>query len=176
MKRILTILIIFGTLNLQATDFLKVSAGVEYDFQGGYNDRLANVDVEYLKDYESAYTYGLSFGLLRMSDYTTPADKNLKRYVIEGFNTLYLCVRNGVSVRPIDALYLEILTGPCYYQKAKTLISGNLQFDTSVGLGLRDPKTGSTIGIRVKHVSNAGIKKPNDGMNLYLISMGIYLD
>jgi hypothetical protein len=181
---ILQILLIFGTLNLQATeitkeaksDILKVNAGVEYDFQGGYNDRVANVDVEYMKNYESSFTYGASLGFLRMSNFTTPLDEQGKRYVIEGFNTLYACLRNGVSVRPVSAVYLELLTGPCYFQKAETLISGNLQFNTQVGLGFRDPRTGSTIGVHVRHFSNAGLKKPNDGINLYMISMGISFD
>ena len=168
----LTILSVWS-ITSEASDILKVNAGLEYDLQGTYNDRIVNLDIERLYKYESNFTYGYSIGFLRMSNFNTEVDEKLQRYRIEGFHTLYSCLRKGVSVRPFSMIYLEMLTGPCYFQRAETLISGSLQFNTQAGVGFRDTKTGSTIGIIIRHFSNAGLKKPNDGINLYMLSMGI---
>ncbi len=175
MARLIFLLLVIS-FSAQAEDQLKISGGVEYGFNDTYDDRLINVDVSYLKNYDSNFTYGYSVGFYRMSKFTTPRDEQGKRYVIDGYHSLYACARAGVSVRPLSFIYAEAITGPCYFDKAKVLLSGNLQFNTEFGYGLRDPKTGSTIGIIIRHFSNAGISKPNVGANLYMISMGIALD
>lgn len=47
------------------------------------------------------------------------------------------------------------------------------QFGSLIGFGLGFGKHGQyELGYRFQHISNAGIKKPNDGLNLHLLRFG----
>lgn len=174
MKYLIAILLM--TVSAQAENILKISGGIEYKIDGKYDDRLANVDVAYLKNYNKAFTYGISGGVFRMNDYWIKNDAGVDLYKASGFSTLYVCGRGGVSIKPASFMYLDFMTGPCWFDKAHILISGHIQFNTEVSYGLRDPNTGSTVGITVRHFSNAGMEQPNFGANLYMFTMGIALD
>ena len=51
-----------------------------------------------------------------------------------------------------------------------------LQFGSHVGMGLRlgAPRQAS-VGVALQHLSNAGIKQPNGGINFYLLTIGVEL-
>jgi hypothetical protein len=48
-----------------------------------------------------------------------------------------------------------------------------LQFGSHVGAGLAFDK--ASIGVALQHISNAGIKKPNGGINFYLLTVSVPL-
>lgn len=71
----------------------------------------------------------------------------------------------GDSVRP----YLEVGIGVAAFESTK--VEGNelgssFQFEDRLGAGLRFAG-GHEVGLRAIHYSNAGIKKPNDGIETY---------
>lgn len=54
--------------------------------------------------------------------------------------------------------------------------TGKFQFNQQAGAGLRyffDPQTAIVLDYNYWHVSNAGIKAPNDGVNCHVFSLGI---
>lgn len=52
-------------------------------------------------------------------------------------------------------------------------LSTALQFGSHLGIGTRiGSKQSYDLGYRFQHISNAGIKHPNDGMNFHLIYLG----
>lgn len=62
--------------------------------------------------------------------------------------------------------YLEAGIGAAYFTETKLRdrdLSSKFQFEDRIGAGLR-LASGSEVGIRFYHYSNAGIKKPNDGI------------
>ena len=68
--------------------------------------------------------------------------------------------------------FVENYFGPCYLTKTADKLTGHFQFSTHIGFGWRDPKTRNELGLNWKHFSNAGIKKPNIGRDLIMLSMG----
>merc|ERR1712146_2706 len=161
-------------VNLQAADMLKVTGGVGYAMETQYDDTLANVDVEYMKNYDTNWTYGYSFGTFRIKDSWEKVN-GVDTNKIRGYDAVYTCGRIGTSIRPAKFMYADLVTGPCYFSNHGILISGNIQFNTTVSYGLRDPNTGSQIGVNFRHFSNAGIQEGNYGANLFLITMGVAL-
>lgn len=64
--------------------------------------------------------------------------------------------------------FLEGGIGASYFTKTRLgdqNISSRFQFEDRIGAGLKFP-TGSEVGVRAYHYSNAGIKQPNDGINM----------
>jgi hypothetical protein len=58
-----------------------------------------------------------------------------------------------------------------------THLPTSLQFGSHVGAGLRIGAWGeaATLGIALQHLSNAGIKQPNGGVNFVLVTMSFPL-
>jgi hypothetical protein len=51
-----------------------------------------------------------------------------------------------------------------------------LQFGSHIGAGLRLGEAGQTkLGVGFQHLSNAGLKQPNGGINLYLLTLSVSL-
>jgi lipid A 3-O-deacylase len=51
-----------------------------------------------------------------------------------------------------------------------------LQFGSHIGAGLRlGEARRSSVGLALQHLSNAGIKQPNGGINFYLLTIGVEL-
>ena len=74
------------------------------------------------------------------------------------------------------APYLEAGIGFHYLSKssvaAERRFGSRFQFGDHIGLGLRfGPRHGFDIGYRYQHLSNAGIKQPNQGINFHQLRM-----
>jgi hypothetical protein len=50
-----------------------------------------------------------------------------------------------------------------------------LQFGSHIGAGLRLGESGAAAGLALQHLSNAGIKRPNGGINFYLLTLSVPL-
>ena len=76
-------------------------------------------------------------------------------------------------------LGLKLNLGPCYIESMHglgfittpdSLLGGRFQFFHDVGFGAKD-KVGSAFGVQIKHISSAGLEKPNIGRNFLLIKI-----
>jgi hypothetical protein len=50
-----------------------------------------------------------------------------------------------------------------------------LQFGSHIGAGVRLGESGVSAGLALQHLSNAGIKRPNGGINFYLLTFSVPL-
>jgi hypothetical protein len=72
--------------------------------------------------------------------------------------------------------YMEAGTGPHLISNTRLgfqKYSTAFQFGTLLGFGLGFGENGQyEVAYRFQHISNADIKKPNDGINLHLLRLG----
>jgi lipid A 3-O-deacylase len=54
-----------------------------------------------------------------------------------------------------------------------TRLPSSLEFGSHLGAGLRSDKV--SVGLAFQHISNAGIKEPNGGINFYFITVSVPL-
>lgn len=71
-------------------------------------------------------------------------------------------------------MYGETMHGVGFITHKDSLLGGKFQFFHDLGIGVLS-KDGSTFGIQLKHVSSAGIHKPNIGRNFFAIKAGFAL-
>lgn len=75
--------------------------------------------------------------------------------------------------------YIEAGVGASWLSKKE--ISGrrlslHFQFEDKIGVGVRfGPAKAVDIGFRLYHYSNASLKTPNSGMNMYMVSFGVWM-
>lgn len=74
----------------------------------------------------------------------------------------------GIKVKP-NSFYLEAYLGGALISDTDKLLSTHFEFMHDLGLGLQSER--KSIGLNFKHLSNAGIKKPNIGRNFLQISV-----
>lgn len=91
----------------------------------------------------------------------------------EGISAGYAFVQFGSVLHPFDWMYVDHYFGPGYVMEGNSKIAEGINFSMHMGIGWRDPIKGTTIGMNWKHISNAGIRKPNKGMDFVLIQVGI---
>jgi len=60
-------------------------------------------------------------------------------------------------------VFMSFFLGGALINKTDSQLSTNFQFSHDLGVGIED--NGKSIGLNLKHLSNAGIKKPNMGRN-----------
>ena len=70
-------------------------------------------------------------------------------------------------------IFAQALVGPAIISTPDKLLGGRFQFNNDFALGLRDPKTGASIGAAYKHISSAGLEHPNEGRDFILFRVGI---
>jgi len=155
MKALLLALLLGSTAN---ADLIKIQYGVgisEKETQA-FDTRHKSLNLGLYKQVAKSLSYNINIGYLGDRDVSTG----------------YICGQFGTSVNPISGIFVENYFGPCAFSSRGTRLSGWLQFATNLGIGFRDPESGSEIGINWKHFSNAGISKPNKGRDLVLLSLG----
>lgn len=55
-------------------------------------------------------------------------------------------------------------------------LSLHFQFEDKIGVGVRfGPAKAVDVGFRLYHYSNGSLKTPNSGMNMYMVSLGVWL-
>ena len=64
----------------------------------------------------------------------------------------------------LDHVYMESMHGVGGISHPDRLLGGHFQFFHNLGLGIKD-KAGNSLGLVFKHISSAGIEKPNVGRN-----------
>jgi hypothetical protein len=92
---------------------------------------------------------------------------------IEGRKSSVLgSVSLGVHVNA-GYLFTQALIGPALMLPTDSNLGGPLQFNNDFALGLRDPETKAAIGFAYKHISSAGIFKPNKGRDFIMFRVSI---
>ncbi len=79
---------------------------------------------------------------------------------------------NGERVKP----YVEAGIGVAAFRHTRVEnrnLGSSMQFEDRLGVGLR--MRNQTLGLRAVHYSNAGIKKPNDGIEMYSVHYSLAL-
>lgn len=160
MKSIITILILFFSLTANADSTLKLKYGVGIDPEKILDDTYRAIDIGYYTSLERSVSYAITVGYY--------GDKKVD------LDTAYGCAQFGVELHPFSFMYIDNYFGPCFFKSAGGLLSGHTQFATNMGIGWRD-KTGSQVGLNLKHFSNAGLSKPNTGTNLIMFNMSFGL-
>lgn len=70
----------------------------------------------------------------------------------------------SIGVEPrAGSLYVNLFQGVAVISSPDTVLGGPLQFVEDFGIGIRDKETETAVGFFYKHVSSAGIFKPNLG-------------
>ena len=87
-------------------------------------------------------------------------------------DSYYVFAQFGSVLHPFEWMYIDHYFGPGYISKGNEKISGGLNFSMHMGMGWRDPDSGTTVGMNWKHISNAGLSKPNKGMDFLLVQVG----
>lgn len=77
----------------------------------------------------------------------------------------------GVNI-DIGNFYAQSLWGAGVVTTRDSMLGGNFQFNQDLGLGLKDSR-GVGIGLNYKHISSAGIFKPNEGRDFFAIKLTI---
>lgn len=88
-----------------------------------------------------------------------------RRHLSTGFTFSQI----GIRINPLDWFYFENYFGPGYISQTDPFLSTNFQFSTDIGFGFQEDHV--SFGFKLKHISNAGIKKPNAGRNYLLIKV-----
>jgi hypothetical protein len=70
-------------------------------------------------------------------------------------------------------LYAQALVGPSLISAPDSALGGHFQFNNDIALGLRDPDTKATIGLSYKHVSSAGLERPNRGRDFIMFRVSL---
>lgn len=140
---------------------IKLQYGVGIDGEKILDDRVRSINIGYYFKLNESISWNVHGGYLGSKK--------------TDMDTGYGCVQFGASLRPFKWMFVENYFGPCYFNAAKGNITGPLQFATNIGSGWRDPITGSEIGLNWKHFSNAGIKRPNIGHDLIMLSLAFGL-
>jgi len=126
--------------------------------QKNFDSRWFESDLGYLSGY-----YELSANYWRAKNRDTNIGVALSPVFAYYFNL------NNTTIKP----YLEAGIGASLFSKTRIdnkNISSAYQFEDRVGLGILTKDW--NIETRYMHYSNANIKEPNDGMDIFILSLG----
>lgn len=77
----------------------------------------------------------------------------------------------GTKPGPMTGMFGKAFVGPCLISKTDTVLGGNFQFCTDIGVGIRDKDTFMDVGYG--HVSSAGLESPNHGRDALIFETGL---
>lgn len=82
----------------------------------------------------------------------------------------YGAVQAGVQTN--GPIYARVMTGPALITSPDSYLGGYLNFTEDFYIGLKGPN-GNTVGVKYKHISNAGITQPNVGRDFAGVEVSI---
>jgi hypothetical protein len=85
-------------------------------------------------------------------------------------SSMLLKYQLGVMPGPQVGIFGKVFTGPCVITSPDTVLSSWYQWATDFGFGVRDDLT--SLSITYSHISNAGLKLPNQGRDFVVLEMG----
>lgn len=78
----------------------------------------------------------------------------------------------GVHVKA-GPFYAQALIGPALISRTDSALGGRFQFNNDVAFGLVDEENNATVGIAYKHISSAGISRPNRGRDFIMFRLSL---
>jgi len=78
----------------------------------------------------------------------------------------------GARIKPVPFMYFCNYFGPGGISRRDDLLGSHFQWSIDLCGGWEDPNTGVSLGLRIKHISNAGFVQPNQGRNFYMLQAG----
>ena len=137
----------------------KSTSTVRIGLQKNFQSRWFQSDVGALTGYwDGGYTYW-------------EGDKESNNHSLS-VSPVFVYEFNGERVKP----YVEAGIGVAAFRHTRIEnrnLSTSLQFEDRLGVGLR--LRNQTLGLRAVHYSNAGLKKPNDGIEMYSLHYSLAL-
>lgn len=137
----------------------KSTSTLRIGLQKNFQSRWFQSDVGVLTGYwDAGYTYW-------------EGDKESNNHSLS-VSPVFVYEFNGERVKP----YLEAGIGVAAFRHTRIEnrnLSTSVQFEDRFGVGLR--LRNQTLGVRAIHYSNAGIKKPNNGIEMYSIHYSLAL-
>ncbi len=137
----------------------KSTSTVRIGLQKNFQSRWWQSDVGALTGYwDAGYTYW-------------EGDKKSNNHSLS-VSPVFVYEFNGERVKP----YVEAGIGVAAFRHTRIEnrnLGTAMQFEDRLGVGLRFGE--QTLGLRAIHYSNAGIKKPNDGIEMYSIHYSLAL-
>lgn len=137
----------------------KSTSTLRIGLQKNFQSRWFQSDVGALTGYwDAGYTYW-------------EGDKESNNHSLS-VSPVFVYEFNGERVKP----YLEAGIGVAAFRHTRIEnrnLSTSVQFEDRFGVGLR--LRNQTLGVRAIHYSNAGIKKPNNGIEMYSIHYSLAL-
>ena len=158
MKFLSSIMIILFCSMSGAESLIKVQYGLGLGKGSSIDSGHKSINVGLYRDLEKVLSWNVHGGFL--------SDSNDK------MSALYLFSQFGTTINPNEGIFINTYVGPGIITSTGSKLSGLLQFSINVGFGFKDPLTKNEIGINWKHISNAGLSRPNRGRDLILLSVG----
>jgi len=146
-------------LNAHADSFFKYGVGV---FNSAKDSKAETkvFSLGYSEKFFQAMMYQLEAGA--WIDNRKDLDRKSSGF---GFGSIGLDVQTG-------AFYIQALWGAGLITCTDSMLGGPFQFNTDLGIGLRD-SNGYSIGIGYKHISSAGIELPNKGRDFMMMRLAV---
>ncbi len=142
------------------------------EYGSAHQLRMGRLGVIY--DWDSRLPLGSSLALFGFTEATLGRwqVRPPERYLRSGFTQFGLTPVMRLTAASRTGPYAELGIGgnviTPLYQSLNTRFGTVFNFGDHLGLGWRLPgRSGLELGIRFEHYSNAGIKKPNPGQNLF---------
>ncbi len=153
MKKIILMLFMVSICNLAQADVFG-EFGLSAGHPGGKTVDSAVKNIEF--GFQGPLKWGLwQTGLGGWEDTTN---------YLNAKGSIYSHISFGLEP-DLGKLYINYFLGPALISRTDALLGNNWQFFQELGIGVKGKKRGTRIGVVFKHMSNAGIVKPNKGRN-----------
>lgn len=70
-----------------------------------------------------------------------------------------------------DLFEMGVFAGPALISTPDIMLGGCFQFNETLYLGIRDPKSHDSIGLSYNHFSSAGLESPNQGRDFLAVEV-----
>jgi hypothetical protein len=157
MKRLVALLLIFAINVCEAQELIYANWGVGYnDVKGSIDDKIKYAEVGEHIQYRILDT---KLGVGGWSDVNSGyRDAVFANYLV------------GVETRMKQGLYFSYMLGPAVISETDPKLGSNIQCSHEFEIGYRDTR-GEKVKIDIRHFSNAGVVRPNEGRNF--IGLGL---
>jgi hypothetical protein len=154
-KMVLGLIVLISTL-LAPQSALCVSEGTYFKYMVNANSSVGDFSV--MKGLALGYQSSALFLATRLEAGAYADQSNRKGARSSGFGFA------GIGVQPeYGPLYVNFFQYVGLIGSPDTVLGGLFQFSEEAGIGIKDERNGTSVGLFYKHISNAGISSPNFG-------------
>lgn len=144
----------------KADTVAKYGIGVARSADGGYST------TKHLSLSRQSVAYGMFVQQIELGFWTDSARWQGRSGSVYGDYSV------GLETQTVSGIYAQTLVGPALISSPDAYLGGYFQINTEATLGIRG-ENGISIGLLYKHLSSAGIYKPNVGRDFLLFRVGV---